>query len=68
ILAPFAGTLASWQVDDGATVAAGDTIAVLEAMKMEVPVKAAAAGTLLHAVTAGAVVAAGEAIGAVQPQ
>ena len=66
VLAPFAGTLASWQIDDGAAVSAGDTIAVLEAMKMEVPVKATAAGTLRHSAPAGAVVAAGAAIGVVQ--
>jgi acetyl-CoA carboxylase biotin carboxyl carrier protein len=37
-----------WQVhvEAGQTVAAGDTIAILESMKMEIPVEAPVAGTV----------------------
>ena len=37
-----------WQVpvEVGQTVATGDTIAILESMKMEIPVEAPAAGTV----------------------
>jgi len=44
--APFGGVLWSWNVADGARVEAGQTIAVIEAMKMESPVIAPAAGTV----------------------
>ncbi|GAA1315280.1 acetyl/propionyl/methylcrotonyl-CoA carboxylase subunit alpha [Leucobacter albus] len=67
LVAPFAGTLASWKADDGALVAAGDTIALLEAMKMEVPVKAAASGTLRHGAAAGTALAAGATLGSIEP-
>jgi acetyl-CoA carboxylase biotin carboxyl carrier protein len=37
-----------WQVhvEPGATVAEGDTLAILESMKMEIPVEAPTAGTV----------------------
>lgn len=44
VSADFGGTLVRWEVDDQAEVSAGDTLAILEAMKMESPVKASAAG------------------------
>lgn len=46
IEAPFGGVLWSWSVEDGARVEAGDTIAVIEAMKMESPVLAPVSGTV----------------------
>jgi len=46
IEAPFGGVLWSWSVADGAEVEAGQTIAVIEAMKMESPVLAPCAGTV----------------------
>ncbi|HEY6870294.1 MAG TPA: carboxyltransferase domain-containing protein, partial [Novosphingobium sp.] len=46
IEAPFGGVLWSWAVADGAEVRAGDTIAVIEAMKMESPVVAPLSGTV----------------------
>ncbi|GAA2176989.1 acetyl/propionyl/methylcrotonyl-CoA carboxylase subunit alpha [Leucobacter tardus] len=58
LLAPFAGTLSAWKVADGETVSAGQTVAVLEAMKMEVPVTAPVDGVLRHAIASGADVAA----------
>ena len=46
IEAPFGGVLWSWSVTEGARVEAGETIAVIEAMKMESPVLAPRAGTV----------------------
>ncbi|WP_448954729.1 acetyl/propionyl/methylcrotonyl-CoA carboxylase subunit alpha [Labrys neptuniae] len=60
VVAPMAGTLRAWQVEDGATVAQGDVVAVMEAMKMEMQVKAHRAGRLAQALEAGATVTAGE--------
>lgn len=60
--APFAGTLAEWQVSDGDTVEENQTIATVEAMKMESPVTSPASGTIhLHA-DAGDTVARGDVI------
>jgi len=44
--APFGGILWSWAVAEGDRVEAGQAIAVIEAMKMESPVLAPAAGTV----------------------
>jgi urea carboxylase len=46
IEAPFGGVLWSWSVAEGTVVEAGQTIAVIEAMKMESPVLAPHAGTV----------------------
>lgn len=67
LLAPFAGTLTKWQVTDGTTVAAGETVAIIEAMKMEIPVKAQQAGTLRQAAQAGTALAASQTIGTIEP-
>jgi acetyl-CoA/propionyl-CoA carboxylase biotin carboxyl carrier protein len=40
------GTIVKIAVEDGATVAEGDLIVVLEAMKMEQPINAHKAGTI----------------------
>jgi acetyl-CoA/propionyl-CoA carboxylase biotin carboxyl carrier protein len=40
------GTIVKVAVEDGATVAEGDVVVVLEAMKMEQPLKAHKAGTV----------------------
>jgi acetyl-CoA/propionyl-CoA carboxylase biotin carboxyl carrier protein len=60
VLAPMAGTLSTWLVEDGSVVAAGDPVVVLEAMKMETTVTATSAGTLHHVSAPGDSVAAGE--------
>ncbi|MFJ4223868.1 acetyl/propionyl/methylcrotonyl-CoA carboxylase subunit alpha [Microbacterium sp. NPDC089695] len=47
------GTLVRWLVDDGAEVAEGDPVAVLDAMKMETTVAAHRAGALTRRVEVG---------------
>ncbi|MEW9306572.1 acetyl/propionyl/methylcrotonyl-CoA carboxylase subunit alpha [Labrys neptuniae] len=59
VMAPMAGTLRSWQVEDGAEVAEGDVVAVMEAMKMEMQIKAHRAGKLAQEIEAGTTVTAG---------
>lgn len=63
LTSPMQGTIVKIAVEEGATVAEGDLIVVLEAMKMEQPLNAHKAGTVtgLSAVV-GATVAAGAAI------
>ena len=46
LVSPMQGTIVKRVVEDGATVAAGDPIVVLEAMKMEQPLTAHKAGTV----------------------
>ncbi|WP_222194141.1 acetyl/propionyl/methylcrotonyl-CoA carboxylase subunit alpha [Modestobacter italicus] len=46
LTAPMQGTIVKVAVADGATVAAGDLVVVLEAMKMEQPIVAHKAGTI----------------------
>jgi len=46
LTSPMQGTIVKVAVEDGATVAAGDMVVVLEAMKMEQPLKAHKAGTI----------------------
>ena len=57
--APFAGTLSIWKAAEGARVAEGETVAILEAMKMEVPVIATRSGVLQRRVPEGAAVSSG---------
>lgn len=44
VLAEISGNIWKIEVADGATVAAGDVLIVMESMKMEIPVEAPAAG------------------------
>uniref|UniRef100_UPI0038B3CBEA acetyl/propionyl/methylcrotonyl-CoA carboxylase subunit alpha n=1 Tax=Nocardioides okcheonensis TaxID=2894081 RepID=UPI0038B3CBEA len=46
VTSPMQGTIVKVAVDEGATVAEGDVIVVMEAMKMEQPLKAHKAGTV----------------------
>jgi len=46
VSSPMQGTIVKVAVEDGATVAEGDVVVVLEAMKMEQPLKAHKAGTV----------------------
>ncbi|MCZ2859530.1 acetyl/propionyl/methylcrotonyl-CoA carboxylase subunit alpha [Blastococcus sp. VKM Ac-2987] len=63
LTSPMQGTIVKVAVEDGATVAAGDLVVVLEAMKMEQPITAHKAGTVSGlsaevgaSVTSGAVI------------
>lgn len=61
--APMQGTIVSVAVTAGDTVEAGDTLAVIEAMKMEQPLKASHSGTVSEVlVDTGAPVKSGEPI------
>ncbi|HYP70105.1 MAG TPA: biotin/lipoyl-containing protein, partial [Variovorax sp.] len=62
VAAPIAGTLQSWKVSDGDTVAQGDTIATMEAMKMEMQVPAHRAGRITLKAEQGAYLLAGAAV------
>jgi acetyl-CoA/propionyl-CoA carboxylase biotin carboxyl carrier protein len=63
LASPMQGTIVKVAVEDGATVAEGDLVVVLEAMKMEQPLVAHRAGTVSGlSATVGASVSAGGAI------
>ena len=47
VAAPIPGTLQQWLVEDGGTVAEGEAVALIEAMKMETRVLAPKAGRIL---------------------
>ncbi len=65
--APITGKMQAWTVKEGDVVAAGDAIAVMEAMKMEVQVYAQCAGRLTQRVAANELVAAGAAVAEIRP-
>ena len=62
VAAPIAGNLHAWKVQDGAAVQAGDVIAIVEAMKMEMQVTAHRAGRIALQAAAGSHQAAGACI------
>lgn len=62
VAAPMAGSLVAWKVDDGAQVAEGTVLALMEAMKMETAITATASGTLQQVATAGALLQAGQVV------
>jgi oxaloacetate decarboxylase alpha subunit len=57
IPAPVAGTVLRYAVGEGARVASGDTIVIIESMKMELEIKATAAGAVRFLVPPGTQVA-----------
>lgn len=65
IPSPVAGTLLRYAVDSGASVKCGDTVIVLESMKMELEVKAPADGVVTFSVQPGTQVTAGQELGSV---
>ncbi len=63
LAAPMQGTIVKIAANDGDTVAAGDLVVVLEAMKMEQPLNAHKAGTIAGLTAdVGAVVTSGSVI------
>ncbi|MDR1058136.1 MAG: sodium-extruding oxaloacetate decarboxylase subunit alpha [Treponema sp.] len=66
ILAPVAGTVLRYSVNEGAQAVSGDTIIIIESMKMELEIKATAAGKVHFLVPAGAQVASQQAIAELQ--
>lgn len=65
VSAPVAGVLHSWVAEQGQQVAEGETVAIMEAMKMEVSVVAPRAGRLQHTASPGEVLAAEAALGVI---
>ncbi|MDR1325151.1 MAG: sodium-extruding oxaloacetate decarboxylase subunit alpha [Treponema sp.] len=57
VVAPVAGTLLKHQVGEGTQVASGDTIVIIESMKMELEIKATTAGKVRFLVPAGTQIA-----------
>ena len=57
IPAPVAGTVLRHAVNEGATVAAGDNVVIIESMKMELEIKSTCAGKVHFLVPAGTQVA-----------
>lgn len=53
VLSPITGNIWKFEVEDGAQVAAGDAILIMESMKMEIPVEAPAAGACRFKVAPG---------------
>ncbi len=69
VVAPMQGTVVKVAVEVGAIVAAGDLVAVIEAMKMENPVTAGVAGAVTAvSVQVGAGVSSGELLATIQPE
>jgi len=67
LVAGMAGTVVKWLVEPGDSVAAGDPLVVLEAMKMETQVPAHRGGTLASVVSAaGGVVSVGSVLGHIE--
>ncbi|MBO4438113.1 MAG: sodium-extruding oxaloacetate decarboxylase subunit alpha [Spirochaetaceae bacterium] len=62
VTAPVAGTFLKAVVSEGASVTAGQTIIMIESMKMELEVKATAAGSVHFLASAGSAIAAGQAL------
>ncbi|THF48258.1 acetyl/propionyl/methylcrotonyl-CoA carboxylase subunit alpha [Allorhizobium terrae] len=59
VTAPISGTVQSFKVENGATVAEGDLLTVMEAMKMETQIIASSAGTVRLVAAEGDYVSAG---------
>ncbi|GAA1858650.1 biotin carboxylase N-terminal domain-containing protein [Paeniglutamicibacter psychrophenolicus] len=66
LAAPMNGNLVKWVVEEGAAVAEGDTVAVLEAMKMESNITAHRAGSFSRGTQEpGTAIVRGEALGSI---
>ncbi|HOF12420.1 MAG TPA: sodium-extruding oxaloacetate decarboxylase subunit alpha [Treponemataceae bacterium] len=65
ITAPVAGTLLKHVVPAGTTVKKGDTVIMIESMKMELEVKATQDGPVSYSVNPGSAITAGQVLGAI---
>ena len=66
VRSPVPGTLQLWRVEDGAEVREGDTVAVMEAMKMETPVIAPVSGRISRMAEAGSMQSLGAVIAKIE--
>lgn len=64
--APVAGTLLKYAVAEGASVSADSTVIIIESMKMELEIKAGAAGKVHFTVPAGTQVSNGQVVAEIQ--
>ncbi len=68
VLAEMVANVWKVLVSQGQTVAEGDTLCILESMKMEIPVEATASGKISElSVTEGGVVQEGDVIAVIEP-
>lgn len=65
LLAPINGVISAWKVENGEQVAEGQVVAIMEAMKMEVPVLAHQSGVIQLTVLQGATCHAEHIIGSI---
>ncbi|GMO56357.1 MAG: sodium-extruding oxaloacetate decarboxylase subunit alpha [Treponemataceae bacterium] len=65
ITAPVAGTLVKHVVPAGGNAAVGQTVLIIESMKMELEVKATVAGTVNYSVQPGSQIASGQVLGTI---
>lgn len=63
ISAPISGSLVQWLAEEGAELAPGDPVAVMEAMKMETRINAHCKGQLKRSAQVGQALTQGEALG-----
>ncbi|WP_296707208.1 biotin/lipoyl-containing protein, partial [Treponema sp. UBA7570] len=66
VKAPVAGTLLKYAVAEGASVQADTTVIIIESMKMELEIKAGAAGKVHFTVPAGTQVSNGQTVAEIQ--
>ncbi|MCX2698256.1 acetyl/propionyl/methylcrotonyl-CoA carboxylase subunit alpha [Ochrobactrum chromiisoli] len=66
VTAPIPGTFQQWLVEDGATVAEGEIIAIIEAMKMETRIAAPRSGKISLCAEAGKSVSLGAALAIIE--
>ena len=66
VKAPVAGTLLKYAVAEGASVQADTTVVIIESMKMELEIKAGAAGKVHFIAATGSQVSNGQAIASIQ--
>ena len=66
VAAPVAGTLLRYAVAEGAAVQADTTIIIIESMKMELEIKAGAAGKVHFIAATGSQIAQGQAVAQIQ--